>query len=811
MNKLLFPAAGLAGALAVAWVAAGYLQGHPLALAMTLLIGAVYAAGVAELLRHQRATLGLQQAADQLQPGSASFSAEALAAWLATLPALLREPVARRVQASGRAPLPAPAMAPYLTGLLVLLGMLGTFAGMIVTLRGTGLALESAGDVATLRDSLAAPVRGLGLAFGASVAGVAASAALGLMAALARRSRTAAVQALDVHIAGTLLPHTRAHQQQQAREAQRAQEAASLQAQQTAQLAAQQAQAEALQALVGQLQQQSQAANEALLQRQQQFHSHAEQTYQTLASSVGSSLQHSLGEAARVAAVTLQPAVQAAMEGITRETAALHGGIRSAVQLQLDGLAARFEQQATAWVAAVGTQQQEQARALLQALGDTQTLQQARQAEAEAQRLAQLHTVLGEMAAQLASSGHETGTLLQTLQTQQSEAQQRSAEADQARLAAYTAALQQMALQLQQRTQEMTAQAEAQARGTLDEVARLVQSVGEAPRAAAEVVAQLREQLSRSLAQDSALLEERSRTAAALGSLLGGVQQQLDGLTQSFERQSSTWVAAVGAQVQQHTGAMLLALQAQQEATLAAQQTHTAEADTQRLAHFTTALQQMAAQLQQRTGEMVAQAETQARATIAEVAQVVQAAGEAPRAAAELAAQLREQFSLSLAQDNTRLAEREQLLARMQAVLAELQAGASAQQGAVQALVEAGTRVLGEAETRVQAQAEAEAARLQAAAAQLGASAVDVASLGEAFGAAVGQFAQGSEQMLAQLQRVEEALARAGARSDEQLAYYVAQAREVIDLSLLSQKQIVDDLQRLAAPREAAAIETAAA
>ena len=34
------------------------------------------------------------------------------------------------------------------------------------------------------------------------------------------------------------------------------------------------------------------------------------------------------------------------------------------------------------------------------------------------------------------------------------------------------------------------------------------------------------------------------------------------------------------------------------------------------------------------------------------------------------------------------------------------------------------------------------------------------------------------------------------ARSDEQLAYYVAQAREVIDLSLMSQKQIVEDLQQ---------------
>ncbi len=36
-------------------------------------------------------------------------------------------------------------------------------------------------------------------------------------------------------------------------------------------------------------------------------------------------------------------------------------------------------------------------------------------------------------------------------------------------------------------------------------------------------------------------------------------------------------------------------------------------------------------------------------------------------------------------------------------------------------------------------------------------------------------------------------------RSDEQLAYYVAQARELIDLSLMSQQQIVGDLQQMPA------------
>jgi hypothetical protein len=50
---------------------------------------------------------------------------------------------------------------------------------------------------------------------------------------------------------------------------------------------------------------------------------------------------------------------------------------------------------------------------------------------------------------------------------------------------------------------------------------------------------------------------------------------------------------------------------------------------------------------------------------------------------------------------------------------------------------------------------------------------------------------------MAQLQRIESALGHSMARSDEQLAYYVAQAREIIDLTLGSQKQIVEDLQQL--------------
>ena len=50
--------------------------------------------------------------------------------------------------------------------------------------------------MAAIRGSLASPVQGLAVAFGTSIAGVASSAMLGLLAALLRRDRLQAVQQL---------------------------------------------------------------------------------------------------------------------------------------------------------------------------------------------------------------------------------------------------------------------------------------------------------------------------------------------------------------------------------------------------------------------------------------------------------------------------------------------------------------------------------------------------------------------------------------------------------------------------------------
>ena len=162
MNRFLssasFALPTLAGLVAVLWVGAGYAGSYPLALAVTVLIGAFFLVGVAELYRYRQATQTLTGALAGL-----SEPAPPLADWLSQIDPALRQPVRQRVEGE-RAGLPAPSLTPYLAGLLVLLGMLGTFAGMVVTLRGTGQALQSATDLAAVRASLAAPVMGLGTA-----------------------------------------------------------------------------------------------------------------------------------------------------------------------------------------------------------------------------------------------------------------------------------------------------------------------------------------------------------------------------------------------------------------------------------------------------------------------------------------------------------------------------------------------------------------------------------------------------------------------------------------------------------------------
>ncbi len=131
------------------------------------------------------------------------------------------------------------------------------------------------------------------------------------------------------------------------------------------------------------------------------------------------------------------------------------------------------------------------------------------------------------------------------------------------------------------------------------------------------------------------------------------------------------------------------------------------------------------------------------------------------------------------------------------ALLDAINHASTEQRSAIDALVASSAELLERVGERFTAKVESEAGKLVDIGASVAGGALEVASLGDAFGHAVQLFSDSIEKMMAALQRIEGGLAKSLTRSDEQLAYYVAQAREVIELSILSQKKMVDDLQRV--------------
>lgn len=548
-----FSFAYVLGLAAVIWVATSAVGGHALVLIMTLVIGGVFTLGAWELKGQADQARHLGQALAQTEQAPADLDD-----WLAHLPEGWREAVRLRLLGDRVSP-PAPILTPYLVGLLVMLGMLGTFLGMVVTLSGTAFALQSLTDIQGIRVAFAEPIQGLGLAFGASVAGVATSAMLGLMSTLTRRERLGVWRQLDARAQGAWQVFHRQHPWQRA---------------------------------WSQLQANTQALPE-LVEQMGRWMSQAQ-----------------------------------------------------AMQTQ-------FSAQSLA------------------------------QQERHMSEMAQIHSTLAQRLEQslsrhLGTSTEEIGTHLRAL-----------------------------AQDTQWQVQENTRQ-------TAEQLRALVQ----------DTLAQVR--------------EGGRQTAEQLHALAHDTLGRLDG---QAEHTHQTMIQAHGA-----------LLQSQQ---------------TQSQAH----LDRVEAQLVQHLGQLGAALQTP-------LARLIEISSQAPQAAAEVIAELRQRINASMARDNELLAERAQLMAQL-----------SQASQAFGRQVETQGEVMGDL------------------AIQLRASALEVASLGEAFGEAVQSLHHNQEQTLTRLQQIEAALSQSMQRSDEQMAAYVAQAREVIELSVAAQQPMIESLDRVSrrlAPQETA-------
>ena len=710
MNRNICAVAFLLGVIAVAWVGVGYMGSNTLALAVTAVIGAAYLFGARELLEFRRATSTLAAALAAIPDGLADLDD-----WLAGVHPALRGAVRLRIEGE-RVGLPGPALTPYLVGLLVMLGMLGTFLGMVVTLNGAGFALEGSADAQAIRSALAAPIRGLGVAFGTSVAGVAASAMLGLISALCRRERLTAAQLLDGKIATGLRGFSLAYQRQETFRAMQ------LQAQILPEVAVK------LQTMIEQMTRREAQLAERLQANQQDFHREVSVVYTNLADSVEQSLKDSLAQSARLAGETLKPAIELALAGISREATAQQQQLVDSTQRQLGELAARFDESAErvaqSWAAAqIG--QQRTSEALVSRLDRS---------------LAQFN----------AAFEHSAGALQATLGEAFSAAQAKQLAGDQLRLDAWQRSLAATAQALQSEWRQAGEQAFAEQQricATLEATARAIVDQGQA---------------------------SAGKTLAETTRLLSCAEEQL----RSRSAAEAQWARQHSERMDQLTSACRAELTALRD-----QEAQRGDAAVVRLGELQAAL--------------AAHLTTLGAALEAPMARLVETASAAPRAAAEVIVQLRQEMSTISARDNELLDERSRIMATLNSLLAAINHAAGEQCSAIDSLVSASAQLLDNAGNRFAERVDAESAQLAEVTAQITGSAVEVSSLSEAFAFAVQCFSEGNEKLMASLQKIETSLDKSSARSDEQLAYYVAQAREIIDLSLMSQKEVVDELRQL--------------
>jgi hypothetical protein len=187
---------GAVGLYVVARTLIFYTGQDPTAALLVVAMAATLLVGLAELVVRNRRAFALNDELARLPPALDEYQLERLSPEL-------RQLLRARIE---HAPFTFANehITPYLVGLLVMLGLLGTLLGLFETLSGAGHALTASANVDALRSGLSGPMRGLTRSFGCSAAGVSASAVLGLAAALVRRREARSLAALQAYANGAL-------------------------------------------------------------------------------------------------------------------------------------------------------------------------------------------------------------------------------------------------------------------------------------------------------------------------------------------------------------------------------------------------------------------------------------------------------------------------------------------------------------------------------------------------------------------------------------------------------------------------------
>ena len=529
------------------------------------------------------------------------------------------------------------------------------------------------------------------------------------------------------------------------------------------------------------------------------------------------------------------------MSQIAQESQRTHQRLVDATQTQLNGLSAQWEgaarQVADTWTSSLQTQNhtqqqllagldgalqafthafEQRAAAVLMAQQDAAAQAQAAQVAADQQRLTEWQGTMATLATTLAAEWQQAGA--QTVSQQQAVCQALEAASAQIReqaaqvaanwttaqhsqtqanenlvggldraLQGFTDTFAQRAHEVLTSLQDSAAQAQAtQATADQQRLAAWQQTMDST---AATLAAEWQRVGSQTLAQQQTVchtlesaagqITERasqhvSQTLASVTALLS----QSEELVRARLASEQQWIASQGERMDQLSTLWRTELQALRD-----EEAQRGRAAVERLDTLQAAVAQHLATL--------------GTALEAPLNRLLQTASEVPQAAAEVIVQLRRDMAQISERDNLALSERTAMMAQLGTLLQSVNEATGQQRAAIESMVHSATTVLQEAGAQFTSALGQQAGQVDEVAARVAASAVELSSLGESFAHGVNLFSETSDKLVSSLQGIESAIGQSLTRSDEQLAYYVAQAREVIDLSISSQQGIVEDLRRL--------------
>ncbi|MEP3563914.1 MAG: DUF802 domain-containing protein, partial [Marinobacter sp.] len=176
----------------------------------------------------------------------------------------------------------------------------------------------------------------------------------------------------------------------------------------------------------------------------------------------------------------------------------------------------------------------------------------------------------------------------------------------------------------------------------------------------------------------------------------------------------------------------------------------------------------------------------------APMTRLIETASETPKAAAQVISQLQSEMARNSERENQLLEERQRLVKELDSLLESQRSNADNQRQAVDSLISGAGETLTGISERFNVLIQEQSQQLGKLGEDLSGSSQEVGALSDAFLKAVELFSASNAQLQDSLNNIQKALDSASHRHDEQLAYYVAQAREVIDLSVSSQKDVID-------------------